>query len=247
MDVKLKVLGGAKSGLEIPLKKDLFTIGRSSECSLRAGSDAISRKHCAIRLGQSSISIADLNSRNGTYVNGRRIDQETTLNSGDEVRVGPLRFEVVAEVPADAAAHAPVQSESAAAPRSDGKPGKDLNFEDSIDGWLTAPASDSQVTRETTSLRLDETQGGQVPATSRNIDPASEVEAAAESEAQESTAEVQSSDVLASDSDAEDGSFVRKRKDKKEPGKLPPRPKGPTTKDSREAASEVLRAMTRRR
>src|SRR5688572_9159336 len=102
MDVKLKVLGGAKSGLEIPLNKDLFTIGRSSECSLRAGSDAISRKHCAIRLNQSIITIADLNSRNGTYVNGQRIEKETSLSSGDEVRVGPLRFEVVAEQPVDA-------------------------------------------------------------------------------------------------------------------------------------------------
>lgn len=246
MDVKLKVLGGAKSGLEIPLTKELFTIGRSSECSLRAGSDAISRKHCAIRLNKSEITIADLNSRNGTFVNGRRIDEETSLSSGDEVRVGPLRFEVVAVKPVKAARRSTVKSDEAATARGgERKSTKSPTMEESIDGWLTAPASDSQVTRETTSLRLDETQGGQVAASEGEQAPANdEPEQAGSVEPAAQTEEPSASD----DDDAtQDGSFIRKRKDKKEPGKLPPRPKGPTTKDSREAAAEVLRAMTRRR
>ena len=48
MKLKLVVLAGAKEGLEIPLKKDKFLIGRAKECALRAGSEAISRRHCAI-------------------------------------------------------------------------------------------------------------------------------------------------------------------------------------------------------
>ena len=48
MKLKLIVLAGAKEGLEIPLKKDKFLIGRAKECALRAGSEAISRRHCAI-------------------------------------------------------------------------------------------------------------------------------------------------------------------------------------------------------
>ena len=48
MELKLIVLAGAKQGLEIPLKKDKFLIGRAKECALRAGSEAISRRHCAI-------------------------------------------------------------------------------------------------------------------------------------------------------------------------------------------------------
>ena len=35
MELKLIVLAGAKQGLEIPLKKDKFLIGRSTECALR--------------------------------------------------------------------------------------------------------------------------------------------------------------------------------------------------------------------
>ena len=48
MKLKLVVLAGAKEGLEIPLKKEKFLIGRAKECALRAGSEAISRRHCAI-------------------------------------------------------------------------------------------------------------------------------------------------------------------------------------------------------
>ena len=42
MELKLVVLAGAKEGTQIPLKKDKFLIGRSTECTLRAGSSAIS-------------------------------------------------------------------------------------------------------------------------------------------------------------------------------------------------------------
>lgn len=238
MDVKLKVLGGAKSGLEIPLKKDEFTIGRSSECTLRAGSDAISRKHCVIRLGSSSIKISDLKSRNGTYVNGKRIEQETMLQSGDEVRVGPLRFEVVAQHGLDSRKRAPVQGVGEAAARLAGKTGKDSSLEENIDSWLTEPATDSQVMHETTSLRLDETQGGHVPS-QRQSSPA-------EGDVPEQSVLVEEVSASPLTGDIASSSSI-KRKDKKEPGKLPTRPKGPTTKDSREAAAEVLRAMTRRR
>jgi pSer/pThr/pTyr-binding forkhead associated (FHA) protein len=251
MDVKLKVLGGAKSGLEIPLKKELFTIGRSAECSLRAGSDAISRRHCAIRMNASGIRITDLNSRNGTYVNGQRIDEETSLANGDEVRVGPLKFVVVAEQLAVAKRPSGGATDARRAAGATVNAGKEPSFEENIDGWLTLPASDSQVTRETTSLRLDETQGGQVPAAAKEPAPTAEVAEAAEMEdspMDSKAGAAASSDALAGDAaETEEGSSVRKRKDKKEPGKLPTRPKGPTTKDSREAAAEVLRAMTRRR
>jgi pSer/pThr/pTyr-binding forkhead associated (FHA) protein len=236
MDVKLKVLGGAKAGLEISLKKEEFTIGRSSECSLRAGSDAISRKHCVIRLNKSTIKIADLNSRNGTYVNGERIEQEVTLTSGDEVRVGPLRFVVLAQHGIDTSTRPHVQGVAEAAERSAGKAQESDSLEENIDQWLISLPSHTPATRDTTSLRLDETQGGHVPAVQEQ--PAEDVGTVLE--------EAGSGPGTTTETE-ESVSGVHKRKDKKEPGKLPPRPKGPTTKDSREAAAEVLRAMTRRR
>src|ERR671939_170304 len=101
MKLKLIVLAGAKEGLEIPLKKEKFLIGRAKECALRAGSEAISRQHCAITRRESGYTVKDLGSRNGTHVNDRRITEEVPLIAGNELRVGPLKFrvDVLAEKP----------------------------------------------------------------------------------------------------------------------------------------------------
>ena len=92
MEVMLKVLEGAKSGAQVAIKKNEFVIGRSQECHLCAGSSAVSRRHCAILRDDNRVSIKDLGSRNGTLVNGQKIEGEVELASGDEVVVGPLKF-----------------------------------------------------------------------------------------------------------------------------------------------------------
>src|SRR3954454_5617146 len=99
MMLKLIVLAGAKEGLEIPLKKDKFLIGRAKECALRAGSEAISRRHCAIIRRESGYTVRDLGSRNGTHVNDEKIATEVPLKEGDDLRVGPLKFRVAAREP----------------------------------------------------------------------------------------------------------------------------------------------------
>src|SRR3954462_8362786 len=95
MKLKLIVLAGAKEGLEIPLKKDKFLIGRAKECALRAGSEAISRRHCAIIQRETGWTVRDLGSRNGTLVNDERINKEVPLKEGDMLRVAPLLFRFV--------------------------------------------------------------------------------------------------------------------------------------------------------
>lgn len=92
MRVKLKVLRGASEGKEIEIRGSSFVIGRSEECNLRANSDAISRKHCEIRVADNDVRVRDLGSRNGTFVNGNRLDGPHAINMGDQLRVGPLEF-----------------------------------------------------------------------------------------------------------------------------------------------------------
>jgi predicted component of type VI protein secretion system len=117
MELKLIVLAGAKQGLEIPLKKEKFLIGRAKECALRAGSEAISRRHCAIVRAGDHWKVSDLGSRNGTHVNEVRITGETPLNAGDELRVGPLKFRVAPAVQAAAGAASASPSAPATKPR----------------------------------------------------------------------------------------------------------------------------------
>jgi pSer/pThr/pTyr-binding forkhead associated (FHA) protein len=52
----------------------------------------VSRRHCQLNRDQGVLKVRDLGSRNGTYVNGRRIEQEAVVQAGDQVKVGPVTF-----------------------------------------------------------------------------------------------------------------------------------------------------------
>jgi predicted component of type VI protein secretion system len=78
----------------------------------------VSRRHAALRPAGDALEVEDLGSRNGTWVNGTRIDGPTRLAPGDRVRVGDTTFEVealpVAGAPAGPEAPAPAAATEAA-------------------------------------------------------------------------------------------------------------------------------------
>jgi predicted component of type VI protein secretion system len=63
------------------------TIGRAG-CDVILSDPDVSRRHAAIREAGDGVSIEDLGSTNGTYVNGERIDAPRPLRDGDEVKIG---------------------------------------------------------------------------------------------------------------------------------------------------------------
>ena len=71
----------------IPLEIDYFVIGRDSDCHLAVPSPSVSRRHAQLRLEDGQWSIEDLRTRNGTWVNGYRIQSPTPLSQNDEIRV----------------------------------------------------------------------------------------------------------------------------------------------------------------
>jgi pSer/pThr/pTyr-binding forkhead associated (FHA) protein len=276
MELKLVVLAGAKEGVEIPLKKDKFLIGRAKECSVRASSEAISRRHCAIIRVKDKWAIRDLGSRNGTYVNDKRISDPVRLKPGDEIRVGPLKF-LVASVAGAKAVAAPPDSDAAPVPQTrprkqppvrdvadvversiKNKQADDSSIEDDISRWLLgAPDPNGDATlKETRTIRLEETKTHKratAPAaeTSATAD-LSETSGEAADASTDETADV-TDDQAADEAEAETKSgrwsLFRRGKGagaKQKPGKLPPRPDQPT-RDSREAAADILREMQRRR
>lgn len=238
--MKLVVLAGAKKGAAVPIKKDVFIIGRSKECALRAGSEAISRKHCELKVTDNGLVARDLGSRNGTYVNDEKIDGPRTLSNGDLLRIGPLEFRYEAEGELKQAKQPKVQSVGDAVARSASKAqvaegGSEGGFEDSISDWLIGggdSGGEGPSIGETLTMRTDETRIAR-EAAAKAIEEAGDQAEAADSENAE-TAEHAPED--------ENG-----KKKKKEPGKLPFRPDEPKSKDSREAAIQVLRDMARRR
>jgi adenylate cyclase len=52
----------------------------------------VSRRHCQINQNNDSLKIRDLGSRNGTFINGKRINQETAARAGDYITILPLTF-----------------------------------------------------------------------------------------------------------------------------------------------------------
>lgn len=233
--MKLVVLAGAKKGAAVPIKKSSFIIGRSKECALRAGSEAISRKHCELKQSDAGITVQDLGSRNGTYVNDERIESVQSLSHGDTLRIGPLefRFESEAELKKMKAPKVKSVAEAVARVNSKGASDSDLR-EDDISDWLLGEntGGDSPAIGETLSMRTDETRISREKEELAKLAAASEEAASVDTPAEEVEEE------------AEDG---KKKKKKKEPGKLPFRPDKPQSKDSREAAEQILRDMARRR
>jgi len=87
MEPRLVVISGANRGLIVWLDKDEVVIGRDALCTLRLNDDAISRRQCAVKADGGSFLVVDLDSRNGSSVNGVPI-REKVLQHGDQIRVG---------------------------------------------------------------------------------------------------------------------------------------------------------------
>jgi pSer/pThr/pTyr-binding forkhead associated (FHA) protein len=80
-----------------PLKVGINTVGRSPDNDVVVQDGYISRRHCAIlvHVGE-GCELHDTASKNGTYVNGKRIGGPTRLRSGDEIRMCDQRLVFVA-------------------------------------------------------------------------------------------------------------------------------------------------------
>ena len=71
------------------------TIGRSTGADFILDAALVSRVHCQIlAMGDGGLEVRDLESTNGTYVNGNRIEKPARLSPGDKVQVG--RVELIA-------------------------------------------------------------------------------------------------------------------------------------------------------
>jgi len=90
---RLRVMGGAEAGRQFNIEQDgMFVIGRSAEADLQISDPMASRRHCAITLRGSKAYLEDLDSTNGTILNGRPASKES-LNSGDVITIGATDIE----------------------------------------------------------------------------------------------------------------------------------------------------------
>jgi FHA domain-containing protein/zinc ribbon protein len=87
--------GGGRAGEYFTPQRERTTIGRSPDCNIFLDDVTVSRKHAVLTQHDGEISIEDLGSLNGTFVNRRRIESETRLESGDEVQIGKYRLSFI--------------------------------------------------------------------------------------------------------------------------------------------------------
>ena len=80
---------------EIAVTKEEFLIGRGADCDLRLRLSAISRHHCLLRVRQAEVTLADLGSANGTFVNGQQIRSQATIHDNDEITIADCHFVIL--------------------------------------------------------------------------------------------------------------------------------------------------------
>ncbi|MDH4144476.1 MAG: TIR domain-containing protein, partial [Acidimicrobiia bacterium] len=94
-DVWLKVLNGAAAGLNVPLESGVYLLGRAEDSTIQLPDGGVSKHHATLSADGGWV-LTDLDSTNGTFVNGVAIDGPCELAVGDHLSLGGTELELVA-------------------------------------------------------------------------------------------------------------------------------------------------------
>ena len=93
---ELILKSGKHRGRSVRLAAGETLVGREKGCPIRLATADVSRRHCRLTVaaagGGETVTVEDLGSRNGTYVNDHPVAGVVTLKPGDRLRIGPVRF-----------------------------------------------------------------------------------------------------------------------------------------------------------
>jgi hypothetical protein len=73
---------------DLELPKGDFVVGRSRDCNLAVDDALVSRRHAVYRVREESVTLEDLESRNGVTLNGQKVSEPVTLRHLDRVTIG---------------------------------------------------------------------------------------------------------------------------------------------------------------
>jgi hypothetical protein len=93
----LRMVGGPKAGTEIPIDGDVV-LGREGT-DVVIDDPEISRRHVTLRPRAGGVEIEDLGSRNGTFLDGRRIERPTLVRTSGRIELGGTAFELSLDEP----------------------------------------------------------------------------------------------------------------------------------------------------
>jgi pSer/pThr/pTyr-binding forkhead associated (FHA) protein len=127
MEVTLTVAQGRTRVRRIRLRSAETIVGRQKGCDVRIPAPEVSRRHCLLSYADGELSVEDLDSSNGTYINQVRVYGRTSVRAGDRLQIGPVTF--IVDYPMspkssglpDAAAGSGATKEAAARPARKGQ------------------------------------------------------------------------------------------------------------------------------
>lgn len=91
---KLVVLSQGLTGLSYELKVEKTTVGRVEDNSFQIAEPSVSSHHCEFLLKGNDVVVKDLNSTNGTFLNGQQITGEAVVKAGQIIRLGQVEVRV---------------------------------------------------------------------------------------------------------------------------------------------------------
>ncbi len=103
----LVMIRGPQLGWRVQLAQGESLLGRAPNCAVVVPLEGVSRQHCAFSVSNRSVSIRDLGSKNGTWVNGERTPphQPVALSNGAVLHTGDASFKFIAHGDAEASYH----------------------------------------------------------------------------------------------------------------------------------------------
>ena len=138
----LTINAGPEAGKSVPVSGDRFVMGRDEHCDLVLGDAKASRNHAYLEVQPTGqVTLNDMGSTNGTFVNERRITTPTPLYGGEQVRIGDTIL-----VLSGVAAEAPTRAEPVPAPVGYGAPTRGIDAPklvgaaDQVRAWLRSCA-----------------------------------------------------------------------------------------------------------
>ena len=76
------------------LPGSMKTVGRATRADFIVDANLVSRVHCRLSAGATEIEIEDLESTNGTFLNGERVEKRALAKAGDRIGVGRVELTV---------------------------------------------------------------------------------------------------------------------------------------------------------
>ena len=95
---KLVLLSAGMTGRTHELKVDKTTIGRVEDNTFQISEPSVSSHHCEVLLRGSDVVVRDLNSTNGTYINGEKVT-EKVIKPGQILKLGQIEMRLETDAP----------------------------------------------------------------------------------------------------------------------------------------------------